>query len=239
MFDYVYYFKNFDGDEELKNSMRSVQKNAGDFGRFILMGEIPSWFKESEKAIALPLEQPTLPRGEVSWWYLRKLLALNVVKEYKFILMNDDFVLMKYQDEIPQHYRAEQDYMIYAFPNKVYHRKTMNALAMLKKLKIDTEMKFNLHVPMPLKKNLVELCLYYQDMYHFRDIDFRTFYGNIENKLNPVENLYAINDVKTMMTVKPKEVAFNSTYLSTSKRTFNKYKEDFLSLFPEKSIAEK
>lgn len=183
-FDYsyplVYYYrKSCQSDEEqIKYSIRTACKNLNP-SKVIIIGDKPSWFIESDKAIHIDSQNPLRPRTWTIGWvpFLHFCNAMERLEELKidnFLLMNDDFFILKPVYHWIDLERSRKSYQEKTVRCKPYHIKT------LKVFKIVTSRRFfNLHAPMRMRVPFIKiLCLFWAN-YSDKDLDFRNFYGNL------------------------------------------------------------
>ena len=176
--DLVYYYVKTPSDE-LKYSIRSACENLN-VNRIFLVGDKPSWFKESDRAIYV---QSTINIGTNGLGSIPILHLANLLKSGKcpdeFLLMNDDFFIMDKVENWVDYYRDEDDYAQKARKNHSFHLRTLRSLTFVNN---SDGHKYNLHAPMKIeKKNLIILIKIWAALPK-RDIDFRTFYGNMFTK---------------------------------------------------------
>lgn len=233
MIDVVYYFQG-DDSEELRYSIRSVEKNI-DFNRIFLVGDKPSWFKETSRSIYVESKNINLQKyglGSVPILHLKKLLNSGKMPD-NFLLFNDDFFILQKVDKWIDYYRNEKDYKKKALNNLPYHRKTIRSLKYTKEQK-----KYNLHIPITInKKNFIELYNMWIKFDNY-DIDFRTLYGNLY-----INSDKSLDDVKICSCQQCEEFIKNNklnTFVSTSNVSFNFDKVGFIirDIFDKPSFVE-
>lgn len=208
--DLVYYYEAANSDE-LKYSIRSACENLN-VNRIFLVGDKPKWFKESERAIYVPSKIIIAENGLGSIPILQLITLLKSGKcPDEFLLMNDDFFIMNKVKEWVDYYRDEKDYELKARKNHSFHMRTLRSLTFVNNL---DGHKYNLHAPMKIeKKNLIVLIKIWSALPK-RDIDFRTFYGNMFTKSDRplVDNKITSDDFKI------------TTFVSTNNESFNALK---------------
>lgn len=109
MIDVVYILKSYPSknfDEEIRYSLRSLDKFCIDVSRVFITGGIPS-FVDRNKIIHTPADDIGVPAVN-HWWKVRKTIEKTDISD-NFILMNDDFFFVK-QTELthyPLYFRGE------------------------------------------------------------------------------------------------------------------------------------
>jgi len=168
--DYVYICK--DGEnEELRYSIRSVVKNMPE-GRVWVVGGKPSWYVGNH--IPVPQNGPKYENA------LDNLMAVCRSREISkdFVLMNDDFFVIKKLDEIPVFSGGffVEKIALYNMlaPRSSYTKKIAKTMGRLQRLGIAMPVDFDIHVPMTLNKvKLLSILKAYPDNL------WRSMYGNI------------------------------------------------------------
>lgn len=210
----VYYYRrsNSDDDQQILYSIRSACKNLNP-SKVIVVGDKPEWFYENPKAIWFP----SFPERSMSWtigWVPFQHFTNFIQKNWDFedfLLFNDDFFIMKPVYDWIDYERAEKDYMAKTFLCKPYHAKTLATFKLVEGRKY-----FNLHLPMRMKVSNVKVLVSWWKSSLSKDLDFRTFYGNLF--ISDYPNLQAIDDVK----VRDDTYDPSQTFLSTSIHNYHK-----------------
>lgn len=233
----VYYYKEDESKgEDLRYSIRSVIKNFP-YSKIIIVGDKPSWFKESEEFIHIPSTNKRSSSWTLGWVPFQHMITLTKYADFdEFILFNDDFFVTKKIKKFYDMCRLESDYNLRARTNRIYHRRTLSSLKFTESKKY-----FNLHAPMRLKVSRLKIFLKWWNKSRVKDLDFRTLYGNMYIEDYP--KLKAVVDFKSSY-IRPDllDPALRD-YYSTSSTDFlepcsnsaNKLK----AMFPEKSKCEK
>lgn len=226
--DLVYICK--DGDnEELRYSIRSAVKNLK-FHNLWVVGGKPDWYIGNH----LPV-----PQDKAKYANARKNLATICNSEEisdKFILMNDDFYIIKKVRDVPyMHGGLLKDKL------ELYRGLSGNTsyVAMLNKTLITLSRNFKkdildyeLHVPMVIEKEKLKRVISHSDLWRSR-------YGNTYNVGGT-----KIQDVKVYLSGSLAKKSYDlengkSSYLSSSDDSFALVKHKLLiDLFPEKTIYE-
>lgn len=176
----VYYYRrsNPNDDEQIKYSIRTACKNLNP-SKVIIIGDKPTWFIESERAIHIDSQNPLRPRTWTIGWvpFLHFCNAMKSLEDLgidDFLLMNDDFFILKPIKNWIDLERSEKSYREKTVRCKPYHIKT------LKVFKIVTSRRFfNLHAPMRMRVPYVKILCLFWTHYPDKDLDFRNFYGNL------------------------------------------------------------
>lgn len=198
--DVVYFVR--DGEnEELKYSLRSL-KNL-DHGKVWIYGGCPAGIKPDRY---VPVDQV----GTTKWDRVKnmyRMVCMNNEISEDFIMMNDDFFIMK-PTTIPVAYRSSLHRHIITIEMKYgdrinpYTKNLRGILRMLEGLNLDTR-SYELHIPFVFnREKLLTLINKYPDLH-----STRTFYANYY-RLGGIQ----MNDVKVLRgAVSWKEGAFLST----------------------------
>ena len=256
--DLVYLVKQNDDNEELRYSLRSIEKNLP-HRKVIVAGYKPSWVKG---VTYIPTTQVNLQKDATSFKQAainnrvkhsnasaRFTAALNSNKvSDNFVLMNDDFFVMKRTRKVPPTRRLNNiDYYIglyearSTFGAKGYYVKTMRQTKkVLQSIGIKDIDSYELHVPMVINKHRYAVMKEYmrkvsglERVHHGR-----TLYGNFYNIGGT-----RMADTKIRNTVDPVDIKYSRSwrFLSTDDDNFRNGKvgEYIRSSFPNKSKYEK
>jgi len=175
--DFVYVFKNsvIDG-EDLKYSLRSLQNVP--HGKVFVIGDKPSWLSDRCVYVSIP-QRDDRPKFENSEENLRAACSDRRLSD-NFVLMNDDFFIMKKIDFVPTLHRGLVTNVVAEYKSKhIDAPKYTNDMLLQKKqleeLNIKNILSYELHAPMPLNKNK-----YLEMIYKIKIIPSqrRTAYGN-------------------------------------------------------------
>lgn len=213
-YDVVYYFQG-ERSEELKYSIRSVEKNIS-YNRIFLVGDKPKWFKETRNSIYIESKNLNIQKyglGSVSILHLKNLIKSDKCPE-NFLLFNDDFFVLRKINNWVDYYRNDIDYNQKALLNYAYHKKTIRSLSLTVEKK-----KYNLHIPILINKEKFEELYNIWSKLDNHDIDFRTLYGNMFIKTNN-----QIADCKIGSNEKQNKIIYenlkNLDFVSTSDDSF-------------------
>jgi hypothetical protein len=168
--DFVYICK--DGvNEELRYSIRSVIESFPDSKIWVVGGK-PSWYDGNYINIKQVL---TKYRNAIQ--NLRAICNSNEISE-EFILMNDDFYIIKNIDSIKTYHGGFLLDKINLYQkinsNSNYTRKLASTYKKIKSLGIDNPLDYELHIPMIMEKKKLKKTLEDNDSFLWRSI-----YGNV------------------------------------------------------------
>ena len=229
--DLVYPLKDSQTNEELRYSLRSVEKHAKNYGKVITIGGTVAGIKPD---IAIPLHQiggTKYDRVNMTF----KEICLNSSISENFVLMNDDFFIMEDVDmsKLKSYYRCSMaDYLqiiIDAQCPSAYTERLARASMALELLGLDTKC-YELHIPMLFNKHkLLEVI---GAFYGF--CGTRSLYGNYHN-LKPAK----MNDCKIF--TKGDNFIKDLPFLSTTDSSFRdgRVGEYIRNQFKEKSKYER
>jgi hypothetical protein len=217
--DWVWPVKHSDFNPELACSIRSVVKNANP-RNIVITGYKPRWI--NDKAIFLRRNQVMSPSMNKYFQSAQNTLLACYDDRIsdKFVLMNDDFFIMRPVKEIGYYYRAELKTVIEVysrnFPRSPYLRGMKTTYQLLRSMGIDNPLSYELHVPMVYEKQKRIDLLKIQEPYMRRGeaIHTRTLYGNIYEVGG--ERMLDCKIVRKQDKWHP-----SWTFLSTEERTFN------------------
>lgn len=220
--DYVYICRSGD-NEELRYSIRSVVKYA-EHDNIWVVGNKPDWYKGNFISV------PDTGTKFNNITQCHKVICDSPKISEDFVLMNDDFFILKPIQNMP----TFSDGLL---EDKISHHMAINGLAQytrvltkakkdLYRLKVYDPICYDLHVPMPFNKALlapIALINYAP----------RTMYGNIYN-IDAVD----IKDVKIYKDRNNINID-ESDFISTEDNSFNLIKDRLKELFPEPTKYEK
>jgi len=170
--DFVYICK--DGiNEELRYSIRSVVESFPDSNIWVVGGK-PPWYIGNHINVKQVL---TKYRNAIQ--NLKTICNSNEISE-KFVLMNDDFYIIKNINSIETYHGGLLLDKINLYQklnsNSNYTRKLSATYKKIKSLGIDSPLDYELHVPMVMEKQKLKQILENNDQFLWRSI-----YGNIFN----------------------------------------------------------
>lgn len=228
-YDVVYPVKMVGRNYELMFSLRSL-KNIP-HGRVVLSGHIPPWAKNT---INLPRHPKSIEDSkEGSRRNLQTACKWEGLTD-KFILMNDDFFIMRPLDKIPMLHRGPLEEIIASYRDRGINTSYVDGmeatLKLLKGMGITNPLSYEIHVPMIVdKKNFLRALAISKKINGFGK---RTIYGN----------LYKVggnkaHDVK--ITLKNRAWNKQGRYISTDSDSFAIiFQRHFKKIFKEISIYE-
>lgn len=218
--DYVYLCRNGD-NEELRYSIRSVVAN-GNPDTIWVVGGKPDWY--CGNFIEVPQNKNKFENQVNSL----KTVCLNKDISDNFILMNDDFYILKSTSEY-KYYDGllinKIDAHSKKYGNSSYARALKGAMKALAKRNIDKPINYDVHMPMTFNKNNLAQVL---DL----SLSPRSVYGNIF--------IFDGIEMKDVKIYKDTDVInMSNNLISSEDSSFNLIKEKLNLLFPNKSIYEK
>ena len=209
--DFVYICKPGD-NEELRYSIRSVLYSFPDAKIWVVGGK-PNWYSGNH----IPVDQ-NYHKYANAINNLKAICDSNEISE-EFVLMNDDFFIIKKIDRIDQFYNGllstKIDRYIQITGSSMYIKKLMLTRTRLMEYGIANPLDYELHIPMVMEKEkLKHVILKYPSCL------WRSMYGN----------MYAVGgsqmeDVKIYINKKhsarSNEITENSVFLSTEDQAFS------------------
>jgi hypothetical protein len=213
--DIVYIVKEGDDNEELRYSLRSIKNLPHE--RVFIVGYKPSWVTGVEH---IPVEQTKQKYKNASACWAAAYNSRRISND--FILMNDDFFIMKPINELPVLHMGNIEKSIDFFEKKdgkysVYPTNLRNTCCALREFGIQVEdiKSYDLHVPMMINKRKYRRLakLREEKVSSMLFLSGRTLYGNY----------YGIGGTE-ISDVKAEDNFFdfsrNSVFLSTNDVTF-------------------
>ena len=170
--DFVYICKE-GPNEELRYSIRSVNESFPE-SRIWVVGGRPDWYIGNYIHVKQPFTK-----------YKNALQNLNAICESKeisntFILMNDDFYIVKKINSIINYHGGSLLEKINLYQkinsNTNYTRKLAATYKKIKSLGFDNPLDYELHIPMIMEKEKLKKVLEYKEQFLWRSI-----YGNMFN----------------------------------------------------------
>lgn len=221
-------------DNEIKYSIRSVEKNLKNYGRIFIVGKWPRHI-DSKKVTYIEARDPGTHK------LLNAIHKISIACHDKrlsqeFILMNDDFFVLKEVEEIKGLDMGTLEQAVENHKTKAgyYYKATKETDEYLKAKGIEKPMSYELHYPMVLDKDkFLEVT---EDLYlNQKPLLFRSVYGN----LCKIPTTYA-DDVKIYALEEIAKVE-NEEIVSTDNRVcLEKEMQKWLGdKFPKKSKYEK
>lgn len=226
--DYVYLCR--DGEnEELRYSIRSLEASLPDV-KVWLVGGMPSWYTGNHIRVYQHGSKYKNARKN-----LNAIFRSPQISEH-FVLMNDDFYVLKQMEEVPYFHSGPLENKINRYKdlniNSSYLRQLENTQKYLISMGISNPLDYELHVPMPMSKPSIRtavttVCLW------------RSFHGNV----NRVGGQF-MEDVKVYGERRKEKTDFDYTnpklsFLSSEDRSFERLREEVLEdMFPHPSSVE-
>lgn len=216
--DFVYICRPGD-NEELRYSIRSVLSSFPDANIWVVGGK-PDWYGGNYVEV-----DQTQDKQENARWNMRYITYTSQINEH-FILMNDDFFIMKKIDFIDTHCDG---YLIDLIEEKVRNRASMGYVRQLNQTYkellangFEDPKNFELHVPMPMEKSKLNEIL---DEYTL----WRSGYGNTYE-----EFAFQMDDVK----IRPSIQRIEGEFASTEEAWFHELLPTLQKLYPNPSRLE-
>lgn len=212
--DAVYMVKPSDDNEELRYSLRSLV-NMPFVKRVVMVGYLPKWVKNVH---FIPRDQ----RFQTKYVNTtRNLIAACEDPEVssEFMLMNDDFFIMKPIEEPFMFHRGPlhkiRDYYL-NLANSDYAKGIQATEKYLSILGVNDLKSYELHVPLLVNKaNFLELILKQQKEAPMQVVHKRTLYGNYYSiGGTPMQDCKIVGDAKPG----------DTTFLSTDENSFERFK---------------
>ncbi len=225
--NFVYICRNGD-NEELRYSIRSLYKNINNPDIWIIGGK-PIWYSGNYIEVNQNRTKHVNVRNN-----LNKLITSNNIPN-DFILMNDDFFIMKPMSDIPYMHGGNLFDKVKKFkthaPTSSYTKMLSDTYNVLIKKQIENPLDYAIHVPIKMNKEKLSTVIY-------PSLSIRTMYGNLYDVGGE-----EIKDVKVHLD-RPWSESFdynkNINFLSTNDKSFIKLFNDVLkNEFIDKSPLEK
>jgi hypothetical protein len=217
-------------NEELRYSIRSVVKNLAHDNIWVVGGK-PQWYVGNY--ILVPRHANKYVHGRRN---LRAICESEEISE-KFVLMNDDFFIMKKMAEIPalRGGRLTEKIEIYRkfAPKGRFLNNLLESLSVLANLGVRTSWDYAIHVPMVMEKKKLAKILDYPG-------SVRTNYGNIY-KVGGKKIADVKVHAKKQDGPEPFDyLKYDSPFLSTADNTFNRLRAHVLRhKFPNRTSYER
>jgi hypothetical protein len=226
--DFVYICRAGD-NEELRYSIRSVVHSFPE-ARIWVVGGKPDWYKgqhidvcQTESKYANALNN------------LKAVCRSNEISD-SFILMNDDFFILKNIQSIKDFHGGALEDKINKYISlsgyTMYIRKLISTKNKLNSVGIKNPIDYELHVPMIMEKNKLEFVLNKYSNYLWRSI-----YGNLYNiQGETIEDVKVYSNSRYANRSKP--ISEKSIFMSTEDKSFEIIKDKLSLLFSEPSAYE-
>lgn len=218
--DFVYICRNGE-NEELRYSIRSLVKNFEDINIWVVGGK-PNWYSGNFIEV---LDSGNKFNNINSCYF--KILEEDKISD-SFVLMNDDFFILKPEATYKYHSGFLMDKIIShsnQYGNTAYARALSGAIKELKKKGIQNPLNYDIHTPMTFQKALLAEVL---------DLSLapRSMYGNLF-----IKDSFNIDDVKIYKNTK--DINLSNNFVSTEDNSFNLIKDKLDQMFKEKTRYEK
>lgn len=208
--DIVYILKNNISSDEIRYSLRSVEKNFP-YHKIWFYGGCPDGIKPDEYVEVIQSESTKWARATSTI----KAACQNDEITEDFWLFNDDFFIMKRIRVVKPMYRGTLQQRVKSIAEKhgglsTRYSRQLSAAAHLLKLKDLDQLNYALHVPMLInRKKALEVFEAFPD-----NMMFRSLYGNYWNIGGK-----NVPDVKVLV---DKDYSTETAFLSTSDKSFEK-----------------
>ena len=169
-YDFVYILKDTPKNEELKYSLRSIEANAGDLiNRVVFVGGKPDGF---QGYLHIKNNQIFDTKHKNA---IMNIYAACITKDItdNFVLMNDDFYIMKPIDDVYMYYDGTMAKRIEELPDGLYKRNMQDFYDILSKHFI-CPLNYAVHTPTLINKQLAATIIKQCEPEH----NFRNLYGN-------------------------------------------------------------
>ena len=174
-YDFVYFLKDTPKNEELKYSLRSIEANAGDLiNRVVFVGGRPEGFQGYYHV-----------KSEQIFENKHKNVIMGIYAACKtksitsnFVLMNDDFYIMKPIQDIQKYYDGTMQSRIESLPDDLYKNNMQDYYKVLCK-EVGLPLNYAVHTPMLIHKKFAEFLIKTCEPEH----NFRNLYGNLTRSL--------------------------------------------------------
>lgn len=183
-------------DNELRYSIRSVEKNLQNYGRIFVVGEMPK-FLDTRRMIYIEAKDMTGNKLLNAMHKIRIACRDKRVSD-KFILMNDDFFILRKLERVANFNMGtlKEGEARHKTKRGYYYTAIQDTIKYLAEAGIDDPLSFELHYPMMLDKEAF-LEVTEQPYLQQKPILFRSVYGNLTDMRSTYREdvkLYDAND---------------------------------------------
>jgi hypothetical protein len=163
------------GDNEIRYSLRSVEKYFPKAGRVFIIGECPDWATNVIHIKMEDKEQNKLLNARAKYF----MAATNPQIGKEFVLMNDDFFFLKTVSKIPNFSRGKLQNMMDKHPTKggYYYHSLADTKKRLDAMGIPDALDFEIHAPMIFNRSKLETVI--NMIGSDRAFSIRSCYGNL------------------------------------------------------------
>ena len=163
--------------DELKYTLRAIERHL-EHGKIVIVGDIPDWV---QNALTIPTERSTHKHQLDCELNIRA--ALPYLSD-EFYLFNDDFILLKPLEDIPNYHEGDIDDVVKIKARSIVTsnvaKKLINTRAFLHSKGVEYPVAYTLHIPVKYKRDNYQRC---SDLIlptlKRTDILPRTIYGNL------------------------------------------------------------
>jgi len=218
-------------NEELRYSIRSAVQNLPHDNLWVV-GQKPIWYTGNFIDVPIIDKNSKYKNARLN---LEKICVDKRISD-DFILMNDDFYIMKPIKSVDYFYndtllKKAEDHES-NIPKSSYTKLIYNTYDRLKLMGIEEPLNYELHIPMVMNRQSLKLLLKYKTSL------WRSLYGNVYNvggsEMEDVK-VYAPNGIRKDFDYKQKDIMF----LSSIDNYFEPIKKELLhKKFPKPSIYE-
>ena len=179
-------------DMELRLSLRCLEKNCNGIGRLFIVGNKPDWV---QNVVHIPAED-TWTAENNAFQKILKACQTDISKE--FLLMNDDFFMLK-PSSIPMQYYGYfvRGFLKHKKEDNPYNRSINKTLEVLNHFGFTTPLNFEVHCPIRIQKNkfLLLNCVAEHFKKESTGVLCRSLYANLF-KCQDVFSGYKVKDTK-------------------------------------------
>jgi len=163
-------------NNEIRYSLRSVEKNLN-IGKIFIVGEYPSWITGAIHIPAADIDKNKQINARAKYLVAAKDKRISE----DFILMNDDFFILKPIQAIPYYSRGTIEHMMNQHPTKggYYYNSLKDTKEVLNEMGVVFPIDFEIHAPIIFNKD--KLISTIEMIGTKKAYSFRSCYGNLQN----------------------------------------------------------
>jgi hypothetical protein len=167
-------------DNEIRYSLRSVQKFFPNHGHVYVVGENLDWFN-TQHITHIPAIDPYINKSANGIHKIQVACQTEEISD-PFILMNDDFIFAEPTEEIEVFHKGTLDYNLQKHPSKngYYFENMVNTKVILYEQGIENPIDYSIHYPIILDK-VKTLKSINVGLASKKPFLLRTLYGNLWN----------------------------------------------------------
>lgn len=232
--DVVYICRNGD-NEELRYSIRSVVANLP-YDKIWVVGGKPDWYCGNH--IPVPQDQDKYSNARAN---MKAIADPDSPISDDFILMNDDFFILKPIVSVPYYYSgsliSKIDHLKKVYRRSAYITMLMKSYRFLRRKGILDPLDYTLHIPFKMNKDKLRSIV-------DSGVSWRLAYGNIYEVGGEQVNVVSGNSKDVKVYLKDNKISdspantITDTFLSSEDRSFEYLKDRLDGLFPEPSEFE-